>query len=83
VKARQRDWVMVRLRRETHRELRKLEAIWSAAYSRGVKVPEPDEEGKIGLDRVITELLARDAAHRRRSNRKVLRATADTDGVKD
>jgi hypothetical protein len=83
VKARQRDWVMIRLRRETHLELRKLEAIWSAAYARGVKVPEPDEEGRIGLDRVISELLARDAAHRRRSNKKVLKAPASTDGVQD
>jgi hypothetical protein len=66
-KSRQEKWIMVRLRRSTHRKLLDLERLWVEAYARGEQVPAPDDRDGIGIDRMVAELLKRDNAHRARA----------------
>lgn len=73
MKGRAEDWIMVRLPRKLHVQLWELAELWSRAYARGVRTPEPDDEGRIALHRVIQTLLERDAKHRLRSRKKVLK----------
>jgi hypothetical protein len=67
-KSRQEKWIMCRLRRSTHRLLLDLERVWLEAYIRGAGGLAPDERDGIGIDRLVAELIRRDADHRRRAN---------------
>jgi hypothetical protein len=77
---------MVRLLRATHATLRRLEAGWIAAAEHCDNLPEADDRSRIGLDRIIRTLIARELAHRRRRTlgiarsrqRRTLNETKDT-----
>lgn len=69
-------WIMVRLPRTLHAQLTALAELWSQVYARGGQALQPDEEGRIAIHRVIAQLLDRDARHRARSRKKVLREHA-------
>lgn len=70
-RAEQRDWIMVRIRRDTHRRLQEIAAIWKQQAEVRNDLPAADDRDRIGLDRVIAELIRRDDSHRARAKRKV------------
>lgn len=70
-RAEQRDWIMVRIRRTTHQRLTELAEMWKRERERRNDLPAPDDRDRIGLDRVISELIDRDDSHRRRGRKKV------------
>jgi hypothetical protein len=72
-KARQEKWIMVRLRRTTHRQLLDLERLWIDAYTRGNGPVPPDDRDGISIDRMVTELLRRDVEHRARASKSSAR----------
>jgi len=68
--ARERDWIMVRLKRETHARLVQLAEQWQEMARNGDLTCPYDPDGeRPSIDKVVGELLARLFEHRARGRR--------------
>ena len=61
--AREAKWIMVRLGRWTHHQLRKLAHKWINPRVSNNNSPAPDDRGVISIDRIVRTLIERELAH--------------------
>jgi hypothetical protein len=74
--ARERDWIMVRVRREVHAQLVQVaERLWRQ-YVKGYRTHYSSEADKLPLSSVIAELLRRDQEHQERGRKASTRKKA-------
>jgi hypothetical protein len=82
--AREREWIMVRLKRETHKALVALGEQWQEMARNGDLACPYDPDGeRPSMDKIVGELLARLFEHRargRRNSRRSNRFQADSKG---
>jgi len=64
-----RDWIMTRLQRETHRQLRQLADYWHQLAVNGDERVPFDPDKPLSLDAVVRELIRRDHEHRERGRK--------------
>lgn len=70
MKARERDWIMVRVRREVHANLVRIaQKLWNHAV-RGYRTHYSADADKLPLSNVIAELIRREDEHARRGKKK-------------
>ncbi len=72
------DSTLVRISKDTKRQLEELGLLWRTLWYKGrMDVPPPNYRDQISIDRIIQELLIRDKAHRMRARKNSRSESAD------